>query len=436
MPGYVFIGDDFTGASDTLATLAEAGLRARLFLDPPGAEAVADEGLDAAGFATDLRALPPERIVERLEGLAPLLRALAPRIVHYKVCSTFDSAPHTGSIGAAVAALERLVEPALTVILGGQPSLGRYCVFGNLFARGPDGEAHRIDRHPVMSRHPVTPMGEADLRLHLAAQGLSDVSLEPWTGIGEALAGRLQVQLVKGRCRVLVDVATQDDVTAIGAALAGLEPGGHPLLLVGASSVAEAFLSARTAAPASSAGEVRAERGAGPPKPCLAIAGSRSAVTAAQIEAASLYEKFPLSRADLAGQGMQEIAGRAAAAMSAGGNALVHLLPDEDYGLTGGELAERLALLAKAIFSLHPARGVCVAGGDSSSAIVHRLGVDSMEFVERFGPGVALCLGRSHASDVDGVILLLKGGQVGDMDIFDRFAELPARQALPDQRVT
>jgi uncharacterized protein YgbK (DUF1537 family) len=34
----VFIGDDFTGASDTLATLAERGVTARLFLSAPDSQ--------------------------------------------------------------------------------------------------------------------------------------------------------------------------------------------------------------------------------------------------------------------------------------------------------------------------------------------------------------------------------------------------------------
>jgi hypothetical protein len=36
-------------------------------------------------------------------------------------------------------------------IVGGQPSLGRYCVFGHLYApAGQGGEVHCIDRHPTM----------------------------------------------------------------------------------------------------------------------------------------------------------------------------------------------------------------------------------------------------------------------------------------------
>ena len=46
----------------------------------------------------------------------------------------------------------------------GAPQLKRYTAFGHLFA-GYQGQTYRIDRHPVMSRHPVTPMDEADLTL-------------------------------------------------------------------------------------------------------------------------------------------------------------------------------------------------------------------------------------------------------------------------------
>ena len=99
-------------------------------------------------------------------------------ILHYKCCSTFDSAPHVGNIGAAVRALQRHFPNPLVPIVGGQPNLGRYCLFGTLFAAaGAGGDVYRIDRHPTMSVHPVTPMGEADLRKHFAKQGLERIGL-------------------------------------------------------------------------------------------------------------------------------------------------------------------------------------------------------------------------------------------------------------------
>ena len=43
-PLFGWYGDDFTGATDTLAVLAQAGLRAMLFLGVPGNEALAAAG--------------------------------------------------------------------------------------------------------------------------------------------------------------------------------------------------------------------------------------------------------------------------------------------------------------------------------------------------------------------------------------------------------
>ncbi|MCT4373529.1 four-carbon acid sugar kinase family protein, partial [Yangia mangrovi] len=168
----VFVGDDFTGASDSLATYARAGLRTRMVVG-----GAAGGGLDVLGLPTDLRSLPPETARADIATLWPRIAAEDPQVLHLKVCSTFDSAPHVGSIGAVAQELIARFAPDVVAVIGGQPSLGRFCAFGTLFARGPDGATHRIDRHPVMSRHPVTPMQEADLRRHLAAQGLTGLAL-------------------------------------------------------------------------------------------------------------------------------------------------------------------------------------------------------------------------------------------------------------------
>jgi uncharacterized protein YgbK (DUF1537 family) len=99
------------------------------------------------------------------------LKALGAPHVHYKVCSTFDSSPTIGSIGRVIDVAAKIFKAPFVPLLVAAPPLGRHCVFGNLFARfgiGSDGAIHRLDRHPSISRHPVTPMTEADLRVHLA----------------------------------------------------------------------------------------------------------------------------------------------------------------------------------------------------------------------------------------------------------------------------
>ena len=55
-PWYGYYGDDFTGATDTLAHLARAGLRAILFMALPTAEQLSAAGpLDAVGVAGTAR---------------------------------------------------------------------------------------------------------------------------------------------------------------------------------------------------------------------------------------------------------------------------------------------------------------------------------------------------------------------------------------------
>lgn len=420
MSGYVFIGDDFTGASDTLATLAEAGIAARLCLERPGLVRLPQTprgrgAFPAVGIATDFRACAPSEVTPRLRALTPLVRGCLPRFVHYKVCSTFDSAPHVGNIGAAVAVLEEDLSPALTVILGGQPSLRRFCLFGTLFAAGPDGEVHRIDRHPVMSRHPVTPMGEADLRRHLSAQGLGDIALLARPDLAEA-AARLGAMADGTGRRVLVDAVDDTDLEMLGTALSLLETHGRPLLLVGASGVAEAVAgrAAETGSDASSLGPVAGPR--------LALAGSRSAATAAQVAAATRYERLPLGPDDLAGAGREDCAARCAGLLARGANVLAHLDPQAEYGLAPDALSERLAELAARIAALQPVAALAVAGGDTSGAVVRRLGFESLSFEARAGVGVAVCRGHAPGTPLDGLRLLLKGGQVGPVDLFDRFA--------------
>ena len=101
---------------------------------------------------------------------------------------------------------------------------------------------------------------------------------------------------------------------------------------------------------------------------------------------------------------------------------LAHLDPDADYGLAPDALSESLAELAARILTLQPVAALAVAGGDTSGAVVRRLGFDSLSFEARAGSGVAVCRGHAPGTPLDGMRVLLKGGQVGPPDLFDRFA--------------
>ncbi|WP_172327954.1 four-carbon acid sugar kinase family protein [Mangrovicoccus sp. HB161399] len=402
----VFLGDDFTGASDSLATYARAGLRARL--DLSGA-AQGTAGLDVLGLATDLRSLAPSEAEAAVARLWPRIAAAAPRALHLKVCSTFDSAPQTGSIGAVARALAARFRPDVLAVIGGQPDLGRHCAFGTLFARGPDGAVHRIDRHPVMSRHPVTPMLEADLRRHLALQGLDGLGLVALPALADTAAAAARLQAGP----VLVDAACDGDLVLIAAAL---RRAGGRQLLVGASSVA------RILGGGGSAGV--APPCAAPTSPGIfAFAGSRSSVTAAQVAGATAYARLPLPPGAL-GDGAS--AAEAAALLRGGTPVLAHLLPDAGYGLSPGALADRCSDFVCAVMEQAGAGWLGLAGGDTSSRICARLGFSSLAYRRSLGPGVPVCA-ASHADPrLHRMRIMLKGGQMGAPGLFDAFASMAA----------
>ena len=164
-----FYGDDFTGSTDALEVLTFAGLRCALFLQVPSAALLEALGpFDAVGVAGHSRAMSPDEMDEELP---PVLAQLPVPLVHYKVCSTFDSHPDVGSIGHVMDLARQAFGHGVIPVVAATPALGRYCAFGHLFARSAtDGQVHRIDRHPIMRVHPVTPMTESDLARHFSMQ--------------------------------------------------------------------------------------------------------------------------------------------------------------------------------------------------------------------------------------------------------------------------
>ena len=237
-----FYGDDFTGSTDAMESLARAGVRTVLFLEPPTPEELAGfTGVGAVGVAGDSRAMPPEGMEKVLPEAFTKLKALGAPVFHYKVCSTFDSSPEIGSIGRATDVGQRIFASPFVPLLVGAPRLGRYTVFGNHFARsGVDGKTYRLDQHGPMRDHPVTPMRESDLRIHLSRQtdkeiGLFDIlQLEGREADAEE---RLRAVLEDGPEIVFFDVLYDDQLPTIGRLIWERSSEEAPLFVVGWSGV-------------------------------------------------------------------------------------------------------------------------------------------------------------------------------------------------------
>ncbi|SFC66447.1 Uncharacterized conserved protein YgbK, DUF1537 family [Bosea sp. CRIB-10] len=421
-PRYGWYGDDFTGATDTLATLAEAGQRALLFLRIPTQAQLTSAGpLDAVGIAGATRAMAPDAMAQELDQAGRFFAALGVSLLHYKCCSTFDSAPEVGSLGAAARALRPHFPNPLLPIIGGQPNLGRYCLFGTLFAAaGAGGAVHRIDRHPTMSVHPVTPMGEADLRRHLQAQRMERVALIDYrshggSGSGEALGAALAGEPEA----VLFDVSCPSDLAAIGALLREQMSAG-PMLAIGASSVAQAFAGfPRAAQPAMPKLARSASRGN-----LLALVGSLSPVTRAQVELAEGYDGIAINPARLTGEPAYLEALRAET-LACLAKRNVMLITDKPTGAPAetGKVAAATGALLRAIMTEAEVARLVVAGGDTSTLAIRSLDLWGLSYRSPCTPGAPLC--RAHSDDprLDGLDIVLKGGQMGTPDFFNRVAE-------------
>lgn len=446
-----FYGDDFTGSTDAAECLAFAGMRTVLFLKPPTANDLSRfPGLQAAGIAGDSRTMTPAEMEERLPAVFASLAQTGAPFVHYKTCSTFDSSARVGSIGRVMdIARRQFANPCMPIVVGA-PALGRYCLFGHLFARaGIDGEIYRLDRHPTMSTHPVTPMHEADLRRHLSQQTSQTIGLLNYLqcqGAVDAVDERLERLLQTDLDALLFDVVDHDQLTVVGRLLAAMARRTESLFVVGSSGVEYALTQwwrEQGILPESSHISTRP----GSVDQIFVVSGSASPVTESQIDAAVAqgYAEIPVDPVSLIqGRGLEAVrpvARQAVEALGTGRNVLLHttrgphdpridaltallrrergMSLEEAKSFGGRELASRLGHVLKDVLSEVDLPRVVVAGGDTSSHAVQVLGLDALEIVAPIAPGGPLCRAVAPGRAIDGLEITLKGGQVGHREFFE-----------------
>lgn len=438
-----FYGDDFTGSTDAMEALALAGLRTVLFLSAPSRELLAGRFADVrcVGVAGTSRAMSPAEMDADLE---PVLRALwdlgAP-LLHYKVCSTFDSSPAIGSIGHVADLARRVLNDGRTVsVLAGSPPLRRYTIFGNHFAAAGD-EIHRLDRHPTMSRHPTTPMDEADLRVHLSRQTAASValmSLVDLDGDDAHVDARYAARMREAPGMLLHDVLDDARLRASGRLLwSEAQRARH--FAIGSSGVGYAL-----AAHWRAAGIIPAERAVfpriEPVQQLLAMSGSASPMTARQIEWAGQNgfdtmraPAAELVRADRADAARRALIDRALASLANGRSVLIYSAagPDDpgiretrahlvDGAGSARLLGAEMGRVTRELLSRTPLRRLVIAGGDTSSYATQELGLYALEMRAALTPGAPLCVGYSDDPRFDGLEIALKGGQMGGVDFFGR----------------
>ena len=446
-PLLAYYGDDLTGSTDVLEALSNAGVRSALFLEPPGPDVLRGRfaGLQAVGVAGTSRAMSPEQMEAVLPPAFEALGTLGAGIVHYKVCSTFDSSPEVGSIGRAIDIGRRIHGPEPVPMVVGAPVLKRYCVFGNLFATvGP--ETYRIDRHPTMSRHPVTPMDEGDLRRHLARQTGATIALMDilhLDGPDPEVDRRYAAILDGGPGVILFDTLDEASVRAAGRLVWNHRGVDRPRFAVGSSGLEYALVAhwreigilaeAPPIVPPGPAGRLAVVSGSCSPTTRDQIAWAfENGFLGVEVDAGALSDPDP----DRSEAERSRATGCAADALrTSDAGVIIHaaLGPDDpriaaalgrgrdrgqDPGATRERLGERLGLILRDLIESAGLRRAVVAGGDTSGHAARGLEIDALEFILTIAPGSPLCRASSRRPAIDGLEVVLKGGQVGRRDFF------------------
>jgi uncharacterized protein YgbK (DUF1537 family) len=438
-PLVAFYGDDYTGSAAVMDVLSAAGLPTVLFLDiPKPAELARFSGYRGIGIAGIARSRDPEWMDRHLPPMFEALAATGAPIAHYKTCSTFDSAPEIGSIGRAIDIGAAMFGVDWTPMVVAAPALGRWQVFGNLFAVS-NGAPHRLDRHPSMQHHPVTPMDEADLGRHLARQTARRIGLVDFLALQSGAGDAALAAALAGGAQI-VSLDAVDEATLAEAGRLIWQNRDAVKFAVGSQGIEYALVAHWRAT-----GLLPAD-----PQPLLmeavsrivVVSGSCSPVTAQQIAHAGEhgFRCIPID----ATQAVDTLAWRrettrataaALQALSEGFDPLVHtaLGPDDPAvaalreavrtsGVSAGDVNDRIGtglgiVLGDVLRQAGLVRGA-IAGGDTSGHAVQAMGIRALTALASLAPGTGLCRAFTEDPDAPELELALKGGQIGAADFF------------------
>ena len=434
-----YYGDDFTGSTDVMEAFTAAGVPTVLFLEMPrDGDLARFKGVRCIGLAGQSRGKSPEWMRQELPVLFQRLKELGAPLLQYKVCSTFDSSPTVGSIGQAIDVGLQNFQSTWSPMVVGAPRLKRFQVFGHLFA-ADNGVVHRIDRHPTMSRHPVTPMLEADLRAHLAKQTPRRIALIDLAQIAEG-QGQAQLDSSQGQDQPVIMIDIADDRSQVEAGRLIWQNRGEGLFTASSSGLQyalTAFWRSEGQIPATPVLPVATSA------PCIAIvSGSCSPMSGEQIQWARNHG-FVTSRLDISScldltrqqAEVTRLVDIAVTAIEQGASPLVFSAegPDDpavhsfDALATSANLSRSdaselvgyaLAEIMRQVLDQTRIGRIVVAGGDSSGRVGGHLGLRALTVSAGLVPGVPLCRAWSDDPLRDGLEVVFKGGQLGSADFY------------------
>jgi uncharacterized protein YgbK (DUF1537 family) len=271
-----------------------------------------------------------------------------------------------------------------------------------------------------MSKHPVTPADESDLRLHLGKQTTKTIGL----------IDVLQQELAPERWNenngcpevMLLDALYETQLTKIGAWMDAQYNGHDTLFSVGPSAIEMALGNFWN-----SSGLWKTANEWKPfakVSPLLVISGSCSPVTAAQIDwaVANGFEDISLDAIHACNEAgiNAEIQDRINDLLRRQKHVIVHTGRKQSVNLSSKKLGTVLGTIAKECIRQTNVKRVIVAGGDTSSYAARAMEIDAVEMIAPLATGAPLCKAFSKNKDMHAVEINFKGGQVGGEDYFGK----------------
>ena len=410
------IADDYTGASDLANTLTRAGLRTVQTIGVPSDDLALPE-VDAVVVSLKSRSIEAGLAVSRSRAADKWLRGRGASHVLFKICSTFDSTD-AGNIGPVMDALRADCGEGAVLVTPAFPETGRTVYQGNLFVG-----AVPLNESPLKD-HPLNPMHDSNLVRVLARQSATQIGLVDLATVtrgADAVRARLAELAGKGIGAAIIDAVFDRDLETIG-----LVAGEHRLS-VGASGIGLGLARALVSTGKVKRAAASSESGAVVGGTAACLAGSCSQATLQQIANAERIMPVLHLDQDRIITGANEV-GRAldwARPRLAEGPVMIasSAKPDEVAALqarhgrdaAGHAIEQAMADIAENLVKTG-VRRLIVAGGETSGAVVDRLGIPGFLVGAEIAAGVPVL--RAVGAEAGEMLLALKSGNFGGPEFF------------------
>jgi uncharacterized protein YgbK (DUF1537 family) len=389
------IADDYTGASDLANTLTRSGLRTVQTIGVPSNDLALPE-VDAVVVSLKSRSIEAGLAVSRSRSAEKWLRGRGAGHVLFKICSTFDSTD-AGNIGPVMDALRADAGDTIVLVTPAFPETGRTVYMGNLFVGSVP-----LNESPLKD-HPLNPMHDSNLVRVLARQSQTRVGLVALADVArgpQAVRAHLADLARKGIGAAIADAVFERDLETIGARA-----------LVASGRVKSTAANAAPDVPV------------GGPAACLA--GSCSQATLRQIASAEAVMPVLHLDPDQVVKGKDEARRALAWARDRikDGPVLIasSSTPDQvavlqtRHGRDAAGHAIEQADIAESLVQ-SGVRRLVVAGGETSGAVVDRLGIPGFLVGAEIAAGVPVL--RAVGARDGAMLLALKSGNFGGPEFF------------------